>query len=97
MKPVKQGKSFYGDHYTKTLPRFEMVDINLTVLELKKKIFSRIKHIFKPDSPLHKEDNDAELNRCLVLHIYDNLPFYNEGKYYNKKKATCEFCRQSHG
>jgi hypothetical protein len=53
MKPVKQGKSFYGDHYSKTLPRFDIIDINLTVLELKKKIFSQIKHIFKPDSPLH--------------------------------------------
>ena len=41
MKQVKQGKSsIYGDHYTKTLPRFNMFDVELTILDIKKKIFS---------------------------------------------------------
>jgi hypothetical protein len=46
---------------------------------------------------LFAEGNDAELNRCIVLHIFDNLPYINEGKYYTKKKATCEFCRSLQG
>jgi len=88
MKAVKtNGKSFYGDQYMKTLPRFEMFDINMTIIEVKRQIYQQIKHIFKPDSAINGEENEAELNRCLVLHVYDNLPFYNEGKYYTKKKG----------
>ena len=98
MKPVKtSGKSFYGDQYMKTLPRFEMFDVNMTMIEVKKQIYQQIKHIFKAESAINEEENEAELNRCIVLHIYDNLPFYNEGKYYTKKKGQCEFCRASHG
>jgi hypothetical protein len=97
MKAVKSGKGFYGEHYAKTLPRFDLVDVDLTILELKRRIFTQIKHIFKADSPLLSEGSDAELNRCIVLHVFDNLPYYNEGKYYTKKKATCEFCRSLHG
>ena len=97
MKPVKSGKGFYGEHYAKTLPRFNLVDVDLTILELKRRIFNQIKHIFKAESPLFAEANDAELNRSIVLHIFDNLPYINEGKYYTKKKATCEFCRSLHG
>jgi hypothetical protein len=55
MKPYKQGKhSFYGEKYSKTIPRIEMIDINLSILEIKKLIFSKVKHAFKDDHPIHQ-------------------------------------------
>ena len=42
MKLVKKGKGFYGEHYAKTLPRFNLVDLDLTILELKRLIFIQI-------------------------------------------------------
>lgn len=54
MKPLKQGKSgMYGEKYSKTVPRLEMVDVNLTILEVKKLIFSKIKHIYKDGHPIN--------------------------------------------
>jgi hypothetical protein len=50
MKPVTSGKGFYGEHYAKTLPRFNLVNVDLTILELKRRIFAQIKHIYKAES-----------------------------------------------
>jgi len=35
------------------------------------------------------------LNKGIILHIVDNLPYYIEGKY-TKRKALCEFCKERH-
>ncbi len=47
MKQVKNGKSFYGEHYSKTIPRLEYLRKDMTIFELKKLIYERIKPIFK--------------------------------------------------
>jgi hypothetical protein len=39
MKAVKQGKGFYGEKYSKTLPRLEFFDVNMTIMEVKKQFF----------------------------------------------------------
>ena len=56
MKQVKQGKGFYGEKYSKTLPRMEFLDVNKTILEVKKQIFSKIKHVFKESHPIHNPE-----------------------------------------
>ncbi len=94
MKQVKQGKnSFSGEHYGKSLPRLEYIDVNWTMLDIKKLILKKVRYLFKDDNPVFK--SDEELNRSIILHVADNLPYYIEGKY-TKRKANCEFCRDRH-
>lgn len=87
MKHCKHGNSktvFSGEVYGKTIPRLEMVDINMTILELKKHFYNtQLKHIYKQDHPIH--DSEAELNKCIVFQVYDNLPYYTESKYSRRK------------
>ena len=40
------------------------------------------------------DDNDEEINKCIVFHVFDNLPFVKEKNY--RVKASCEFCKASH-
>ena len=66
----------YGEKYSKTQPRYEMIDVNLTILEVKKLIFSNIKHIYKDGHPINDPvTQDQEINKCLVFHVFDNLPY----------------------
>ncbi len=91
MKQVKAGKSYYGQHFSKTLPRIEYLPEEMTMLEVKKMIYNQIKCIYKEEFK-----DDSEINRNIILHIYDNLPMEQEGKY-TKRKALCEFCKDKHG
>ena len=50
------------------------------IIEMKRKIFNRIEHIFLEDAPppLNKEDNqerDKWINKNILLYIKDNVPF----------------------
>ncbi len=87
MKPVKSGKNMYGERFGKTLPRVELLDVNLTIIEMKKLIFSKVKHMYKEGSPILEEDADAEINRSLIFHVFDNLPMVSEGKYQTRRRA----------
>ena len=82
-----------GEHYSKTLPRLEMLNVNMTILEIKQLILNKVKNIYKDDNSIFKSDTD--LNKNILLHIVDNLPYYIEGKY-TKRKALCEFCKDRH-
>ncbi len=85
------GKTFYGEHYSKTIPRLEYLRKDMTIFELKRLIYANIKPIFKEDL-----ENENEINRYIAIHVFDNLPTIKEGKY-NKRKADCEFCKEKHG
>ena len=73
MKQVKLGNSktnFTGDIYGKTIPRFELLDVNLTVIEVKRLLFAKLKHIYKADSPLAQseaENLDEEINKSIAF------------------------------
>jgi len=54
-------------------------------------IYDKIKTIYK--DPLQ---DDSDINRCILLHIYDNLPMERVSKH-TSKRATCEFCSERHG
>jgi hypothetical protein len=45
-----------GEHYSKTLPRLEMLNVNMTILEVKQLILSKIRNIYKDDNPIFKSD-----------------------------------------
>jgi len=47
MKQGKNGKTIFGENHKKVLPRFEYLNNGMTVLELKKFIFDKIKYIFR--------------------------------------------------
>eukprot|EP00347_Sterkiella_histriomuscorum_P020920 403335950 len=91
MKQVKYGKTISGQHFSKSLPRLEYLPLDMTMMQLKRKIHEQVKSIFK--NPL---TDDSDINRSIMLHIVDNLPYVMAGKY-NRKKATCEFCNDQHG
>ena len=91
MKMVKYGKSVSGVHSGKALPRLEYLSLDMTIFELKQMIYSRVKHIYKEALP-----DDKEINRCIMIHVVDNLPYMMASKY-SRKKAPCEYCLDTHG
>jgi hypothetical protein len=85
---------FYGTSLKGTIPRMEMLDCNMTLLEVKQLLYTKLRPVW-PEG--HKIHGEAEtLNESLILHIYDNLPYYRDKKNY-RFKATCEFCQTPHG
>lgn len=91
---VRIGKGIAGEHYGKSLPRLEFLPLDMTIIQLKKFIYTKIRNVYKEDHPIHKLDPE-ELNRCILLHVVDNLPIVSEK--FSKRKAMCEFCKGSHG
>lgn len=39
MKQVKYGKIISGEHYSKTLPSFEFLNLGMTILDIKKLVY----------------------------------------------------------
>jgi hypothetical protein len=72
----------------------EMLDSKLTILEIKRLIYNKIKPAFKDSHPIHS-GTDEDLNYSLIFHVYDNIPKYRKDGYL--KKGNCEFCKTSHG
>ena len=66
----------------------------MTILDIKKMIFQKVKYIYKEDSVVFRSDDD--LNKNLIIQLFDNLPYIQESKY-SKRRATCEFCKDKHG
>ena len=69
MKQVRSGKSFYGEHFSKTIPKLEYLRKDMTILELKKFVYDHIQPIFK-----EKLTDDSDINKYIAIHVYDNLP-----------------------
>lgn len=38
------------------LPRMEMLEVNMTILEVKRYIYNKVKHIYPQEHPIHKEE-----------------------------------------
>lgn len=59
---LKQGKAdkktgaFSGESLPRTIPRMEMFDSNLTILEVKTFIFNKVQALFKEDHPIHNPE-----------------------------------------
>lgn len=94
MKLTKYGKSISGETLARVVPRLEYLNLDMTVLDIKKMIFEKVSHIYKKGSK--QFEDDSLLNQNILLHIVDNLPFERYGKY-SSKKAVCEFCNSPHG
>lgn len=77
MRPVRYGKTLSGETINKVLPRFEYFHQNMTILDIKKAMFKKIKLICKDEEKF--ENNDQELNESILLHIFDNLPMEQTG------------------
>ena len=42
-------------------------------------------------------ESDEQLNSMVEVHVKENLPMIQRGKYsWDKTRATCEFCGQKH-
>ena len=84
LKSTKTSKHILGDFFPyRILPRLELFDLDMTILQMKKRILERIRYIYKDDSPVL--ESDEQLNSCILLQIVDNLPYYQEGKYSRRK------------
>lgn len=75
------------------LPRFEVCDLSMTMLDIKKAIFNRTKLAFK--KPAEGEFTDEWINKAIILHIKDNAPEIEVSKMITRKVA-CEFCGVKH-
>jgi hypothetical protein len=71
MKQVKSGKQITGEHYSRTVPRLEFIRFDMTILDIKKMMYEKIKYIYKEGFR-----SDEELNKNLLLQMFDNLPLY---------------------
>jgi hypothetical protein len=47
MKPVRYGKSLSGDTLSKVLPIIEYTKLSTTIIELKRQVLDKVKHIYK--------------------------------------------------
>ena len=93
MKQVKYGKRISGEHFSKSLPRLEYLHEDMTIMQLKKMIYEKVKYIYKEGTGAKDEE---DINRFIILHVVDNLPMIQSGKY-SRRRATCEFCEDNHG
>lgn len=65
----------------------------MTILEVKKFIFEKLKVIFKDVE--NKFTCDEDINEHLLIHVFDNVPYEKNGPY--QRKLLCEFCEEKHG
>lgn len=66
----------------------------MTIIDIKKYVIDKVKYIFKKQG--ERFESDEELNKCILIHVVDNLPYERHGMY-SQRKAQCEFCEQPHG
>ena len=63
----------------KVLPRFEYFKQDMTILEVKKFMFKKLKVIFKDVENTFTCDKD--INENLLIHAFDNVPYEKNGPY----------------
>jgi hypothetical protein len=68
------------------VPRFDVFKLSDTVLEIKMKLYEKMKHMFT----VKDEINEEWVNENIIVWIKDNTP---SGRH---KKAECEFCGRCH-
>jgi hypothetical protein len=89
MKPVKYGKYPSGESLRRVFPRLEYLSNSMTILDIKKFIVEKVKYLFKKQG--ERFESEEELNKCILIHVVDNLPYERTGSY-SSRKAKCEFC-----
>ena len=53
------------------LPRFETLNIEMSIMELKRYIYQSVKYLYKSNQDMTE---DEEINDKIIIHVYDNLP-----------------------
>jgi len=76
MKLTNYGKILSGEALMRVLPRLEIYKKSMTIIEIKRAIFDKVKYVF--EDPKKHNPSDNELNEMMVLHVVDNLPFVRE-------------------
>ena len=94
MKQEKHGKLISGTTMRRIYPRFEKLNIDMNILELKKLIYSKVRFLYK-EAQQNIEDEEW-INQNILIHVYDNLPMEKTSKY-SQKRAVCDFCFERHG
>lgn len=82
---TKNKKSYYED-IPKMLARLMYFEPDMTILQVKRKIYEKIRGVFK--KPI---EDDEELNTAIVVHLENNLPLMNITSKYYKERPPCEF------
>ena len=73
-------------------PRFFALTSETTLMDVKRMILEKLRGIFN-EAP----ETDEQLNNMVEVHVRDNLPMIQRGKYsWDKTRANCEFCGQKH-
>jgi hypothetical protein len=98
-KPLSNGSKNLvpADAVPRTIPRLEMLDVNMTLIEVKRYLFEKVKHIFPQEHAINRsEDVEAQnnvINKSIQLVVFDNLPMVKDAKLNYRVRATCEFCK----
>lgn len=71
MKQEKVNKSISGVCMRRILPRFETLNIEMSIMELKRYIYQSVKYLYKSNQDMTE---DEEINDKIIIHVYDNLP-----------------------
>lgn len=83
MKMVRYGKYPSGESLRKVFPRLEYLKQSMTILDIKKYFVSKVKYIFKNQE--NRFESDEDLNKNILIHIVDNLPYERTGSYSSRK------------
>ena len=75
------------------LPRWEVFDLENSILDIKKQVYARIRGCFHGGKP--QEVDDKYINDKIIVMIKENVPFQNvKGR--GEVKPKCEFCGRVH-
>ena len=93
----KQGKKTVCDTVDRAIPRVEAFDPSITLLQAKRQLLSRYRHIYAEEWSLDDTDeNNSSINNAIEIYVRDNMPLVKKKKG-GLEKAQCEFCRSKHG
>ena len=88
IKHIKRGKNNYTtDFMDKSAPRLFALTKETTIMDVKRMVLSKLRGIFEKFP-----ETDEKLNEIVQVHVRDNLPFIQQGKYGMRTRAVCEFC-----
>ena len=77
MKSFKTGKLLSGSTIPRVLPRLEFLKASMTIMQIKKYLFSKMYHVFKEGK--NRFQSDIELNDLIQIQLYNNLPYIRTG------------------
>lgn len=86
IKHMKRGKNNYTtDFVDKSAPRLFALSNDTTIMDVKRMVLTKLRGIFETDP-----ETDEKLNEIVQVHVRDNLPYVQQGKYGMRMRPVCD-------